>query len=192
MWLIVTPCRNEADNLQGLHLSLRSQRNMPSHLWVIVDDGSTDDTSLIAEQVASQHPNAIVVRRANSGGLSGGSAYKAWQFGVEQGLRYLTGTTPSVVMKLDADVRLGVDYFDQLKGHERSGAFGGFMQGRRHREQTLHIPGPVKAYSWAGYLCLDELPRTVGFDVVDEVLLRARGFQTQVVPRASFTMARDI
>jgi hypothetical protein len=66
------------------------------------------------------------------------------------------------------------------------------MHGWRHREQRWHVPGPVKAYSWAGYCALQSLPRTVGFDVMDEVALRRAGFRVTVRAEAGFAMARDI
>lgn len=42
-YIVVTPCKNEGENLPNLIASVVAQTIMPV-LWVIVDDGSTDTT----------------------------------------------------------------------------------------------------------------------------------------------------
>lgn len=48
--LIVTPARNEAKNLPFLLDSILRQTSLPPITWVIVDDGSTDDTVEISKK----------------------------------------------------------------------------------------------------------------------------------------------
>lgn len=49
-YLLVSPCRNEADYMKLTLDSVVSQTVKPA-LWVIVDDGSTDETSMIMQVV---------------------------------------------------------------------------------------------------------------------------------------------
>jgi len=42
-YIIITPAKNEEDNLPGLITSIRHQKRKPK-VWIIVDDGSTDNT----------------------------------------------------------------------------------------------------------------------------------------------------
>ena len=49
-YIVVTPCRNEEKNLSNLVQSMTAQTIRPA-LWVIVDDGSTDKTGKIIDEV---------------------------------------------------------------------------------------------------------------------------------------------
>lgn len=189
--LIVTPCRNEEGNLPSLLASLSGQEFMPQILWVIVNDGSIDRTGQVARGFAASW-EIVVVDRQNDGGLSNGSAYSAWQRGVDEGLKRISGA-PVWVMKLDADVILAPNYFQELlsEGIPR-GVFGGLLADSRRREQSFHIPGPVKAYSWKCYESLSGLPRATGFDVMDEVAAREGGYDVTVRAKAKFSVSRDV
>lgn len=58
-YLLITACKNEEDNLPGLIESIVSQTIRPI-LWVIIDDGSTDNTFQLAKN-ASQKNNWIKI-----------------------------------------------------------------------------------------------------------------------------------
>ncbi|MDW7775648.1 MAG: glycosyltransferase [Methanosarcinales archaeon] len=49
-YIIVTPCKDEGENLPNLIQSMVEQKEKPS-LWVIVDDGSTDGTPTIISNI---------------------------------------------------------------------------------------------------------------------------------------------
>ena len=62
-YAVITPARNEADNLPRLAESLRSQ-SVPPLVWLIVDNGSTDATA----DIAVRHPlGPKIIRQANMG-----------------------------------------------------------------------------------------------------------------------------
>ena len=190
-WVVVTPAHNEAEKLPRLALSLQSQIRNPISLWVIVDDGSVDGTYEVASNFEMPMP-VVVVRRKNSGGLIGGSAFKAWQHGVDHALINLNKQF-DFIMKLDADVVLDSSYFANLELYEEgAGVLGGVIAQQSHREQTVHVPGPVKAYSSNAYKALKDVPREVGFDVIDEVAVRLAELPVVVVRAAKFDMLRSI
>ena len=56
-YALVTPCRNEADTLRTT-LDTTIAQTVPPAKWVIVDDGSSDDTPKILAQYAAKHPDA--------------------------------------------------------------------------------------------------------------------------------------
>ena len=99
--LIVTPMFNEIDNVAGLVDTIRGQR-FKDFDWVIVDDGSTDGTADRIAEVDTENI-ATVLSKTNTGGLLGGSEFRAWRFGVDKTLPL---KPYSHVMKLDADARL--------------------------------------------------------------------------------------
>jgi dolichol-phosphate mannosyltransferase len=189
--LIVTPARNESSNIQKLAQSLSLQIYSNILLWVIVNDGSTDDTLSIAENL--QVPfSKLVINRKKEGSLITGAAFAAWWQGVDSALNLV----PDVryVMKLDADVSLENNYFHALfkdLDEQRLGVLGGVIQGMQ-KEQKTYVPGPVKMYSRAGLAKVRELPIATGFDVMDEILCKSEGLKVVVVPDAKFSMNRQI
>jgi len=54
-YVLVTPAKNEAANLPAVIASVVSQTLRPE-IWLILDDGSTDKTSLILQQTAQNYP----------------------------------------------------------------------------------------------------------------------------------------
>lgn len=53
-YIIITPCKNEEKNLPGLVMSLAKQSVIPV-LWAIIDDGSTDRTPEIIQDVKNNY-----------------------------------------------------------------------------------------------------------------------------------------
>ncbi len=62
-YLLVSPCRDEAQYLRRTLDSVAAQ-TVPPTLWIVVDDGSTDETPAILEEYAERLPYLRVVRRA--------------------------------------------------------------------------------------------------------------------------------
>lgn len=187
--LVVVPSHNEEGNLPGLAKTLEAQESLPDVHLVVVDDGSTDETLLVAKSLNWPCP-VSVVHRENSGGLAGGSAFRAWDFGVEHGVSYWG--EHDWYMKLDADVRLAPDYFVQMSSAMAGcGIAGGLLDDVRNREQSFHVQGAVKMYSPTARSLLRELPVALGFDVMDEVLMKKRGLTVSAVATARWRVARQ-
>ena len=65
-FLIISPCRNEAAYMRRTLDSMVAQTLKPT-LWVIVDDGSTDETPAILAEYADQHDWIRVVPKPDRG-----------------------------------------------------------------------------------------------------------------------------
>ena len=61
--LLISPCRDEAEYMRRTLDSVLAQ-TVPPALWVVVDDGSTDETPEILEDYRSRMPYLRVVRHA--------------------------------------------------------------------------------------------------------------------------------
>lgn len=191
--LIVTPMHNEEANVAPLHASLASQ-TFTSFDWLVVDDGSDDQTAARLSELVDP-PRPRVLTKRNDGGLIGGSAYTSWRFGVEAALANDDTRMYTHVMKLDADVRLPPTYLEVVLASmalEGAGIAGGVLVGRGDREQSHHVPGPVKLYTKDAYASLGPLPSAIGFDVMDEICVAAAGMSTSVVKTMAFSVARAI
>lgn len=106
--------------------SVMAQSIRPA-LWVIVDDGSTDDTPAILESYRSRLPYLRVVRRGNRGRRSvGPGVIEAFYAGLEtvalEGFDY--------VCKLDLDLDLPPRYFELLMGRMHSNPRLGTTSGK--------------------------------------------------------------
>lgn len=114
--LIVTPCRDEAAYARRTLDSMVAQTLRPTR-WVIVDDGSSDETPQILAEYARKHPWIEVVRREDRGGRSvGPGVIDAFYAGYErsQPERY------EFVCKLDLDLELPARYFELLIARMRA------------------------------------------------------------------------
>ena len=65
-YALISPCRNEAAYLRRTLDSVLAQ-SAPPALWIIVDDGSTDDTPRILAEYAARHPVIRVVGKPDRG-----------------------------------------------------------------------------------------------------------------------------
>src|SRR5712672_1228788 len=65
-YLLISPCRDEAQYLRRTLDSVAAQ-SVPPALWVVVDDGSTDETPAILDEYARRLPYLLVVRRSDRG-----------------------------------------------------------------------------------------------------------------------------
>ena len=86
-------------------------QSIPPALWVVVDDGSTDDTPAILEDYRSRMPYLRVVRRANRGSRSvGPGVIEAFYAGLET----VALGEFDYLCKLDLDLDLPPRYFELL------------------------------------------------------------------------------
>ena len=65
-YAIISPCRNEQDYMRRTLDSVVAQSVRPD-LWVIVDDGSTDDTPAILAEYAAAHDWIRVLSKPDRG-----------------------------------------------------------------------------------------------------------------------------
>ena len=72
-YLLVTPCRDEAKYARRTLDSVTGQTVTPA-LWVIVDDGSKDQTPAILREYAERFPWIKVITRADRGDRKLGGA----------------------------------------------------------------------------------------------------------------------
>ncbi len=110
-YALITPARNEADKIAKTIETVAAQTQLPVR-WVIVDDGSTDNTAAIVEQFAARHPWIALLRRQPRKDRSfAGKAHA-----VNAALEQLAGLDIEVVGNLDADVTFDADYMAFIMG----------------------------------------------------------------------------
>lgn len=108
--IIISPVRDEAAYLQRTIDSMIAQTARPTQ-WIIVDDGSKDDTVHIAEAAAAQHDWIRVHIRADRGVRKvGGGVVDAFN----EGLSLVNMHDYEFLCKFDGDLEFGPRYFAGL------------------------------------------------------------------------------
>jgi biofilm PGA synthesis N-glycosyltransferase PgaC len=186
-YAIVTPARNERDNLQRLAESVIAQEHRPQW-WVIVDDGSDDGMDAVARDLAHQYDWILVAGTGESADdLAKGRRRGRDLLAFRRGLNALPGPV-DVFVKVDADTSFDGDYFARLL--ERFveqpdlGIGGGscyeLVDGswERIKVSGSHPRGASRAYRWALLDDVFALEPELGWDGVDEVMAELRGYRT--------------
>src|SRR5688500_5875918 len=108
-YVIITPVRDEAKHLPMTIESVLRQTIPPAE-WVIVNDGSTDDTAPIIDRASSCCAWMSIVHIANRGyRKSGGGVVDAFN----EGLCALKCDDWNFLVKLDGDLSFEPDYFEK-------------------------------------------------------------------------------
>ena len=109
-YLLISPCRDEAKYLRRTLDSVAAQSVQPA-AWVIVDDGSTDETLGILEEYSRRLPYLRVVQRTDRGHRKvGPGVIEAFY----AGLNTVRLEDFDYLCKLDMDLDLPVGYFESL------------------------------------------------------------------------------
>ncbi len=191
-YAVITPARDEEENLQRLAASLASQTVLPQ-AWIVVDNGSSDGTADCVRELGELHPWIHLCTVEHLEGLvRGGPIVRAFHRGLEE----LEGQ-PDVVVKLDADVSMDSDYFERLLAEFEADPKIGIASGGGHEQDSegvwrLRPVGPEqawgasRAYRWE---CLQDvlpLEEQMGWDGIDQVKAAAHGWWTGTITSIPF------
>jgi GT2 family glycosyltransferase len=193
--LVVSPIRNEAAHFERVARALASQ-SRPPDVWLVVDDRSTDETPELLAKLEQQLDFMSVIknqppaRDANPRDrLAAAAPPKALNLGFDTaGWRDFTH-----IAKLDGDIELPPRYFELLLeefAHDPAlGLAGGVLQERDgdgwSKAQTVsdyHIRGGLKCYSRECLEAIGGIQERLGWDAIDEIYARMRGYTTRTVP----------
>jgi len=182
-YAVVTPAHNEAANLARLHASLEAQ-SVPADRWVIVENGSTDDTLAVATSLASGG-HWIEVRSIPGSTTAdrGAPIVRAIHEGIDA-----VGDGPDVIAVVDADVSFSADYFQRLlmrfEEDERLGLASGTCyeeEAGEWRERHVtgdHVWGATRAYRAEVIPIVMPLEPCMGWDGIDQIKANLAGWRT--------------
>jgi biofilm PGA synthesis N-glycosyltransferase PgaC len=186
--LVVSPVRNEADHFERVARAVLAQTRPPD-AWVVVDDGSEDDTAEMIRALASDVALLLPVRSDDAPDgqgdrLARGAAVRAFN----RGLRAVDWDDYTHVGKLDGDVELPPDYFERLLARFAADPSLGIAGGRlveRFGERwrlvripDYHVHGALKLYSTHCLEAIGGLEERLGWDTIDETYARMKGYAT--------------
>lgn len=187
--LVISPVRNEAGHIERVARAMAAQ-TLPPARWIVLDDGSTDGTRRLLEQLAPELPFLQIVSAPSEmtdvpDRLARAAAPRAFN-------RALATTDPEEfthVMKLDGDIELPPDYLEKLiarmHADRRLGIAGGYLvEPVRHGWRRLPIPathvhGALKCYTRGCFQAIGGVQERLGWDTIDETYARMRGYRTR-------------
>jgi poly-beta-1,6-N-acetyl-D-glucosamine synthase len=184
-YVIVSPVRDEEKFIEGTIQSVLRQTYRPAE-WIIVDDGSTDQTPSIIEGYAKAHLWIRIVRRSNRGHRkSGGGVVEAFN----DGYKSIACQDWQFLVKLDGDLVFDELYFQRCFEHfqrdERLGIGGGtiyhVLDGRDVVEENprFHVRGATKVYRRKCWEEIGGLWQAPGWDTIDELRAQMLEWKTE-------------
>ena len=109
-YALISPCRDEAEYMRETLESVINQSIRPAK-WIIVDDGSKDDTPQILAEYQAKHDWIEIVTRTDRGRRAvGPGVIEAFYAGYDR----LSLDKYEYLCKLDLDLRLPPRYFEHL------------------------------------------------------------------------------
>lgn len=188
-YALVSAARNEAEFLEQTIESIIHQTVRPVR-WIIVSDGSTDDTDEIVERYSAQHEWIELMRADGDGQRNFGSKAKA----VMAGYGRLTSYAFDCIGNLDADITFDPTYYENILNKMAADPQLGLAGGHRMDQcggkftpvvcATNSVGGPYQLFrrqcfdKIGGYMSL----QYGGIDAVAEISTRMHGWKVQSFP----------
>src|SRR5438067_7101003 len=199
-YVLITPARNEGVFIKKTLDSMLVQTVRPER-WVIVDDGSTDNTAEIVVPFAEQVSWIELLRREQRADRNFAGKVYAFRAGLER----VQSIDFDIIGNLDADISFDSDYLEFLirKFDEdpKLGVAGtpftensGYDTSRDSFEGENHVAGGCQLFRRQ---CFEEIGgyvpnRVGGIDWVAVTTARMRGWKTRSFPEKRFHHYRSL
>jgi glycosyltransferase involved in cell wall biosynthesis len=186
-YLLISPCRDEAEYLQTTIDTVAAQSVLPTK-WLIVDDGSKDETPKILAAAAAKYPFIEVTRREDRGQRSvGPGVIDAFYHGLSK----VDLGAYDYVCKFDTDLEMPPRYFERTMEYFEEDPCLGTLSGKLHlrygdrlvieRTGDENSVGPVKFFRVACFQDIGGFVREVCWDGIDGHVSRMRGWVARSV-----------
>lgn len=184
-YILITPARNEADYIE-LTIQSMIEQTKPPLKWIIVSDGSIDETDDIVKKYLPGYPWIELVRTPERKERHFAGKVMAFNAGYEK----VKNSNYDIIGNLDADLSFEKDYFEFLLSkfaeNSKLGVAGTpFVEDGKHYDfrfaSTDHVSGACQLFRNAcfeqigGYLPI----KGGGIDWVAVTTARMRGWNTR-------------
>jgi glycosyltransferase involved in cell wall biosynthesis len=196
-YIIISPVRDEADRIEKTLQSVLAQTMRPSR-WIIVDDGSQDQTPEIVKRYA-QGRNWIHLHRIHRDGSRDLGSAEIQAFNA--GYQLVKDQEFDFIVKLDGDLELPPDYFARLIAKFSEEAKLGIASGIYFENNgdewapvsypAYHAAGASKMVRASCFRDIGGFPLFPGWDTADEIKAQARGWKTCHFPEIRFNHLRN-
>jgi poly-beta-1,6-N-acetyl-D-glucosamine synthase len=199
-YVLITPARNEEAFIRKTLDSVVQQTFLPLK-WVIVNDGSSDNTAGIVQEYTAKYPWIEVVNRPPREERHFAAKVHAFNAGQER----VKDLDYEVIGNLDSDVSLDPDHFEFLltkfKNEPRLGVAGtifreegGYNSGTDSLEGQFYVSGQCQIFRRQ---CFEEINgyfanKAGGIDWIAVTTARMKGWKTRSFNEKSFFHHRHL
>lgn len=199
-YVLISPSRNEARFIEETIRSVAAQTILPLK-WVIVNDGSTDETAEIVAKYAAQHSWIELINRPVRKERNFAAKVEAVNLGLER----VKQLPYEIIANLDTDVTLDPDHFSFLlakfRQDARLGVAGtvfrepdGYNSGTDSFEGQSYVSGQCQVFRRQ---CFEEIGGYVpskagGIDWMAVTTARMAGWKTRSFREKSFLHHRPL
>ena len=189
-YIVITPARNEQDNISHTINSMVTQSCRPAR-WFIINDGSTDQTAAIIDAAAQKYSWIVPVHRPDRGyRQQGGGVVQAFYAGYER----IGSESWDFLVKFDADLSFELNYFERclakfaeipklgIGGGTISQEVAGQLVCESPSDPAFHVRGATKIYRRECWEAIGGLLPAPGWDTIDELKANMLGWTTQSFP----------
>ncbi|MFQ5769550.1 MAG: glycosyltransferase [bacterium] len=187
-YVVITAARDEEKYIEKTIKCVISQTILPIE-WVIVNDGSYDNTGNIIDTYANKYAWIKALHRDNRGyRKAGGGVIEAFYDGYQS----LACNDWEFIAKLDGDLSFDAHYFRScFQEFERNpklgiggGVVGHIINGKLEIEKNplFHVRGATKIYKRDCWDAIGGLVKEPGWDTLDEVKANMLGWTTKSFP----------
>lgn len=203
-YILITPCKNEAENLPSLVNSVVNQTITPI-VWVVIDDGSTDDTPNILNDYQNKYKWIKVLRLEESPRDLGLHLASVMEKGFNYAIDFCNKEkiVYNYLGNIDGDLTIQDTFFKNLiiefeKDSKLGIASGGLIvttaDGLRH-VKGLPVDEPSGGDMLVRRKCFEDckgIPQSYAYDSVFKAKARLRGWKTKRCEENLVTEARDV
>lgn len=184
-YVLVTPARDEAAYITHTLEAVIAQTVLPAR-WVVVSDGSTDETDEIVNSYAAKYDFIRLVRREKKEHRNFGAKVYA----IREGLSHLDGVQYEFIGNVDADVSFEPNYyesiFNRMLEQTSLGIAGGILYDdhdgkwvNQRNAVEYSVGGPIQMFRRACYEDIGGYTplRRGGVDAIAEYAARMNGWK---------------
>ncbi|MDA8086073.1 MAG: glycosyltransferase family A protein [Nitrospiraceae bacterium] len=184
-YVVISPVRDESAYIEKTIHAVAAQTILPDK-WIIINDGSCDNTGEIINEYAKRYPWIYPVHRHDRGfRKAGGGVIESFYDGYTK----LALKDWNYIVKLDGDLSFDNDYFekcfDKFGKSPKLGIGGGVILNvikgclKEEPHPLFHVRGATKIYKRECWDAIDGLLKAPGWDTLDEVKASMLGWETR-------------
>jgi len=199
--LIISPVRDEAEYLQGTIDSIIKQSVAPVE-WVVVDDGSTDETPELIKNAAQKYSWIHLIQKPDRGERAvGPGVIEAFYYGFDR----KETDEYDYICKMDGDIEFPETYFESLLEYFEKDRYLGAASGKpfgeskngvlveeRHSDEM--VAGMINFYRRECFEDIGGFIRQVHWDGITFHKARMAGWRTRSIrsPKLNFIHKRQM
>ena len=184
--VIITPTRNEEDCIRVTLKCMKEQTMLP-YKWIIVNDGSTDNTEMLIKEQMKSLSFIEYLSLPDRGYRKPGQGVVETFY---EGFNNLKDEQYQIIAKFDADLKFPPNTIEEIIAAFRNDPKLGITGGTRYERQNYKEPfkkvlvpkgfvgGPFKFYRKKCFEEIGGLIRRAGWDGVDTIRANMRGWKS--------------